>query len=242
MDPQTAKQRVMQYVRTHSGLEQPLPYLRMSKIGYCPRWLYDHFGRSNDTGLPSNQAHLNCISGTMYESKMLELLAGGGICDPKWVTLPKDDSSREMVAAFDTRFRGHFDARTCDGDLVEIKSMDADQYRRFTRTSQFDRHYLWQVQAYLRYGNFERALFVSVCREPFAYWFQFVRRDELIGTRIEEKAMTVLAAIDARDPSQLTCECAHCGSERRTITPFPERAVSATVRRGCARPVSSRRS
>ena len=78
MDPQTAKQRVMQYVRTHSGLEQPLPYLRMSKIGYCPRWLYDHFGRSNDAGLPSDQAHLNCISGTMYERKMLELLAGAG--------------------------------------------------------------------------------------------------------------------------------------------------------------------
>lgn len=61
-----------------------------------------------------------------------------------------------------------------------------------------------------RYGDFRSTLFIAVCRDPFAFWFNSIRRDDSIGKRIEGKAELILAAIEAKDTANLRCELSHC--------------------------------
>lgn len=198
MDARLAKQRMEEFVREYSGVEEQLPYLRMSKIGYCPRLLFNLF--CNGKGPITDQAHLNCLSGHMIHDKMKWILVGAGVMEPRWLT-----EELTITSDFEDEFRGHPDGKTCDGDLIEIKSMDADEYRAFQNTGDIPHNFAWQIQAYMRYGSFAQTLFVAVCRDPFTYWTRSVRRDDLVGKRIEEKAKMVLAAIASGTPPPCTC-------------------------------------
>ncbi len=230
MDTRLDKEKAEQWVSKNSGLDDHLAYLGMSTIGRCPRWLYDNF--VSGRGPASVRAHLNCISGYMHEKKMLEILIGAGICSPVF-----GQTTREIVADFDTRFRGHVDGWTVDHNLIEIKSMGADDFRRFQRTRELDRNYLWQIQAYMRYGRSNQTLLVAVCRDPFMFWFDNIARDDLIGVGIEAKAKYMLAAIDHHDPP--SCECGRCGAGGPEASP-QSHAARAPIQRDYARPVSSR--
>ena len=77
MDSQSAKRQLIDYIRKNSGLEQDRHYLGMSQIGRCPR--LQHTWLLQGKGNPSDQAHLRCISGYMYEDKIRELLEGAGV-------------------------------------------------------------------------------------------------------------------------------------------------------------------
>lgn len=207
MDSQAVKHIAMQYIRDHSGLEQHRPYLGMSQIGRCPRLIYNWF--FNGKGTPTDRAHLNCLSGYMYEAKVREILEGAGVAMVRYG--PKSDHPpRELVAPFDARFVGHIDGETVDGQLLEIKSMDRDGFGVLVRTRQLPLPYYMQVQAYLRYGDYRRALVAVVERDAFDLWFVDVKRNEMAGEQIEWKAKQILGAIDAKDPAWLTCECGRC--------------------------------
>ncbi len=212
MNVREAKEKTMQYIRDHSGLELKRDYLGMSHIGRCARMQYDWFVNGKEHG-PTDRAHMNCISGHMFEAKMLDILTHAGI-----LALFE---SKELVAPFDPRFRGHIDGVTADGELVEIKTFTADAYRRIFRTQVIPVEYVYQIQTYMHYGNLPSTLFVAVSRgdgsrenDGLEFCFLNIRRDDLIGKRIEEKAKLILAAIDAGNPP--ICECGRCDIPQTT--------------------------
>jgi hypothetical protein len=60
----------------------------------------------------------------------------------------------------------------------------------------------------MRYGGWKFAWVVYVCRETFEHKVIRVRYDELRAGRLEQKALDILKAIDARE--QPKCECGYC--------------------------------
>ena len=208
-DARNVKNKMLEFVRANSGIEQKRDYLGMSQIGRCPRMLYRWIVEGK--GDASDAAHLNCISGYMLEDKMLWILAGAGLLGSKaWATLPKDDANREIVAPFDNRFRGHIDGEMFDGTLLEVKTFNADDYNRVTRTNQLPKPYIWQVQAYMRYGDYDETLMVLVCRDPFTFWTMTLKCDDRIGAAIDERARMILSALD--DGRIPVCACGRCDS------------------------------
>jgi hypothetical protein len=187
----------------------------------------------NGKGAPTDIAHLNCISGYMHERKMLDLLRGAGLL----IAEDGGANGKEIVAPFDSRFRGHIDAVARDGSLIEIKSFRGDDYARITRAepAAIPPEYLWQVNAYMRYGNFREGLMVLVCRDPFTFWMVTLKRDDALGRLIEEKAKRILAAVDAGIEPR--CECHRCENAirydptRAAHRPSGARAASAPTAR-----------
>lgn len=196
MQALVAKEKAFAWIRGNSGLEPHRPYLGMSQIGRCPRLLYHQFFEGN--GAHSDRAHIHCFSGYLYQGAVLRILAGAGLADPL-------KGEREIVAAFDSRFRGHTDGETTDGELLEIKSMSAEDYGQLVKTRRLPDLYFDQVQTYMRHGDYASALVVAVSRDSFDLFFLTVPRNDRAGERIDCKARMILAAIDARRPPHCTC-------------------------------------
>jgi len=206
MDAREAKEKLMDAVRATSPLQTQRQYLGMSQIGRCPQLQYQWFMDSK--GPVSDRMYLNAISGYMYEAKVRELLITAGVVvRNQYSQGPVGEC--ELVAPFDERFRGHTDGETRDGDLLEIKSFDREGFDDLIDGQRLPDVYFDQVQAYLRYGRYDRALVIAVQRGALDFWTLSVRRSDLVGARVEEKAKRILAAIDRREPPP--CECGRCG-------------------------------
>jgi len=172
-------------------------YLGMSGIGQCSRKLYNDLVQGRRR--PSDRGIRYCHEGYLHEQDVIERLNQEGV--------RVLEQGRELVAGFDERFRGHIDGEV-DGDLLEIKSVEdyeaLDNIRsRGARTR--DRA---QVQAYMRYGEYERALIVYKVRSNGDLWVVWVMRDEAEGERLETKALGILEAVDRMEPP--VCECGRC--------------------------------
>lgn len=200
MNGADAKRMTMKWIREHSGLDNTSRYLRMSQIGRCPAYLYNLMLHGNEAS--SDRAHLNCFSGHAWQDQVMGILIGSGVARSCGKV---SGYCRELVAEFDPRFKGHTDGEAVDGKLIEIKTFNADDYRRVTRTGVLPPAYAWQVQAYLRYGNYDRALFVCVCRDPFEWHILDIGRLDQEGDKVEAKAKLVLAAVDRGVMPECVC-------------------------------------
>jgi hypothetical protein len=195
---------LMDALRRQSGLEARRPYLGMSSISQCPRKLYFDFVEGREPATDRN--HWTCWSGYLYESALLGLLGS---------QFPGQAQSCqfEIVAGFDSRFRGHVDW-VLDGDLVEIKSTNWANFGRIIESGPNQRT-IDQVQCYMRHGAFEKAHIVYIARDvPGDQWrglplwtFEQYPLPELAG-RLDEKAQRILAAVDRGLPPG--CECGWC--------------------------------
>lgn len=194
MNAMRIKYGALDYIKAHSGLDQHRDYLGMSAIGRCPLQLYRQF--VDGRGTLTDRAHLNCYSGYFFERQVREVLVNCGAAIER---------SRELVAPFDTRFRGHIDGETVDGLLLEIKSMNTRRFDELKESHRLPREYADQVQAYMRYGPYDMAMVVTVCRESFDLFVLAIDRDDAAGAVLERKAMAVLKAIDDRTPPRCTC-------------------------------------
>ncbi len=189
-----AKEKAFTWLRGNSGLQQHRPYLGMSQIALCPRLLYHWF--MDGKGEASDRAHVHCFSGYLYQEAVGRILVGAGIAVGR---------SRELLATWDPRYRGHTDDDTCDGDLLEVKSMSAVDYAQLVKSRRLPDPYFDQVQTYMRHGDYRQALVVAVSRDSFDLFFLTVPRNERAGERIDCKARMILAAIDAQRPPHCTC-------------------------------------
>jgi hypothetical protein len=184
-------------------------YVGMSGIGGCLRDLYwravkeipgeDRLAWYGWTGY-LHEAAVKRLMGAHREA-MLTFLGG---------SVPV---GRELVAAFDERYRGHTDHELEDGTLIEIKSVNWRRFQQVRERGAFERH-VAQVQAYMRHGKYEHAIIVYVARDAdhrewvFPFWCVDVASDMLAMDRLDGRAMTVLAAIDAEMPPE--CTCGYC--------------------------------
>jgi len=176
-------------------------YLGMSQIGYCVREIYF---RVTDGKTPESAQNLNLrrlqYLGILYEQDAIARLEAQGV--------KIDARQRELVAPFDDRFRGHIDGEI-DGDLLEIKTVyNQRAIQRVRAHGVLSRHSM-QIQAYMRYGEYERAQVLYIARDSGQPWVVTVLRSEQTGEDVEAKARRILAALDRkRAPS---CQCGKCG-------------------------------
>lgn len=215
MQPAMVNQLVAKAIRQTSGLEARRAYLGMSQIAQCSRQLYFDFveGRTHQ----SARAHQTCKRGYLIEGEFKTMLASMGVLGvARGFPVLDDDtgmrmfgSEREIVAPFDSRFRGHTDGETADGDLLEIKSMTQERYELAVKLNRIEVAHYYQVQAYLRYGNYSHALVEYVSSGTFDHCAFRIALNSRVGDEIEAKAKRVLAAIDSRTPPR--CECGKCG-------------------------------
>jgi hypothetical protein len=172
-------------------------YLGMSRIGKCPRTLYDELVHGRRP--PSERSKRYCHEGYLHEHDIVERLARVGV--------PVMNRNRELVAPFDDRFRGHIDGEV-EGDLLEVKSVNDEKFCRVMDAGALPEH-MDQVQTYLRYGGYERALLVYKCRNTGEVAVVEVARDEKRGAELEAKARAILAAVDGKGELP-ACTCGFC--------------------------------
>lgn len=190
-------EKVRNYIRENSSYDTQRNYLGMSGIARCPRRLYDDFLQPSK---PTDETYRNCYLGYLWEDEAKNILEGSGIFKP--------DSERELIAPFDARFIGHTDGETIEGNLLEIKSVTAHALERIKEEGRAKRDHFWQVQTYMRYGDYSQALIAYVSRDPMEFHFISVPCLSAVGALLEEKARRVLKAIDTKQ--RPACECKRC--------------------------------
>jgi hypothetical protein len=195
-EAQISKQ-VQHFIQQNSGHEEQRQHLGMSSIGRCPRRVYDEFIAPQK---PDEAGYRGFYLGHMWEYEVKDILEGAKVYRP--------DSERELIAPFDPRFKGHTDGETTWGDLLEIKSVTSHAMEKVKSEGRVRRDHFYQAQAYMRYGGYTQALFALVCRDPFEFYFVNVEIVRSAGERLESKARSLLASIDAR--RRPACECGHC--------------------------------
>jgi hypothetical protein len=201
------KTQLCQALVKQSGLDRHRRYLGMSGIGYCPRQLYDRYlhGLSDY----DEQSHWRSWLGYLFEAGLIRLF------DNNLLT-----QHAEIVAAYDSRFRGHIDHQTADGDLVEIKSVDWYNFNRI-RAQGPKRAHRAQVQMYLRHGGWPRAFLIYVARDMpwqqawpgFPLWVFEERPDDDWADALDAKAQDILEALDGTGPLPV-CSCGRCGKSK----------------------------
>lgn len=124
----------------------------------------------------------------------------------------------EVVAGFDPRFRGHVD-HVVGNELYEVKSQNWNGFNKTLDRGPVQAH-LDQVQAYLRHGKFDTCHLVYVARDiPHWAWsgtfFEVfdVYPDESHGKALDDKAASVLAAIDRQEEPECEDGCFWCNNE-----------------------------
>lgn len=184
-------------IEKESGLDQHRDYLGISKIAECPRKAYDEY--MNGT-TPTESAHRFCYAGYHQEADVLRLLNAAGI--------EVLENGHEVVSHLDQRLRGHIDGHTLDGHLVEVKSLNADKFRRVQADGRALFKHFVQVQLYMRYGGWEQAFIIYRCRDTYEHFVVEVPYQPSSADKFERKAMALLASIDRKE--RPACECGHC--------------------------------
>lgn len=188
---------ITEYIRHNSGFEPDRNYLGMSQIGYCARRQYNQFLEGKK---PGDRDHRNAIRGYYLEKFLNEIVADLGFLKPA--------STREVVSNFDIRFRGHTDGETFGNDLVEFKTMTQKKFDELRGNRRLSTAHFMQMQAYMRYGGYERGYYIALSTETFEHCVISVIRNVRAGDLLEEKAKKILAAIDSKVPPP--CECNGC--------------------------------
>lgn len=186
------------YIFHNSNFDLKRDYLGMSKISGCPRAAVLEY-RNGFT--PSESTYRMSYAGYEQERVIKDMLTGCGVA--RLV-------NREIVATFDNRLRGHIDAETIDGDLLEIKSVSTDKFRKVQEENRPLFSHAVQVQLYMHFGNYKKCVIVYRCRETYEHAAFDVFYNHSKGREYEIKAKVILDAIDSGDLP--TCTCKRCKS------------------------------
>jgi hypothetical protein len=168
-------------------------YLGMSQIGRCPRVLWRDL--TNGRQRPGFKGLVYCHEGLVHQADVVDRLRVAGI--------DLHRREEELIAPWDGRFRGHVDGEV-EGALLEIKSLSVAGMEnvRFHGPRRRDR---LQVQAYMHYGGWDRALIVYKCWDTGRLWVEEVLYNEGVAGELEDKAREVLAAVDGGPRPRCTC-------------------------------------
>lgn len=189
-------QTINEYIEEHSGFEEIREYLGMSQLSKCSRALYWDY----KLGVQATEAsHRMSYAGYEQEANLLILLVGAKIAK---------HIKRELIAPFDNRLKGHIDTETKDGDLIELKSVSTEKFRKVLREDRPLLSHAVQVQMYMRYGEYERAFIVYRNRETYEHAVFTIKPDPIMQERYETKAINILRMIDKGIPPE--CECGRC--------------------------------
>jgi hypothetical protein len=197
ISPLTIQAALDEQITRDSGLDPHRDYLGISKVIDCPRRAVKEF-LYGMTDL-SDTAHRMCFAGYEHERSVIELLSHAGIVHYAGI---------EVTAPFDKRLKGHIDAQSVDGDLIEIKSVSTVKFQKVNESGKALRRHFLQVQLYMRYGHWQQAFVIYRCRETYEHKVIRVPYVPSQADRLEEKAKLMLAFIDREELP--ACECGHC--------------------------------
>lgn len=181
-----------------NGMELHKKYLGISHVARCSRQAFDSMADGLDAE-NDYQQRMYYVGGLFEQDVMMRLVR---------MKFAKAER-REVVAPFDDRLRGRIDGLTSWGDLLEIKSLTKSKFGLVYDAQRALHEHNDQVQLYMRYGGWEYAWIIYVCRETFEHKVIRVRYDERKAEMLEEKAKRILAALDARQGAPV-CECGYC--------------------------------
>ncbi len=183
---------------------EPRAYLSMSEIAGCPVELYRNLTRGRMPPPPEKQM-LFYLDQLLKQDLKARLAALG---------LFVEGSERELVAEFDTRFRGHTDGElrregrdlgTLFNLLLKIRPVYERDLIKLRALGRPLREHELQVQCYLRHGGYDRCELVYVARDSGALWaFDVPARVEL-ADEADRTARRVLNAVDAHVAPHCTC-------------------------------------
>jgi hypothetical protein len=117
-----------------------------------------------------------------------------------------ENCQRELVAPWDDRFRGHIDGEIA-GELFEIKSVNAERFEWVVTRGALSEH-VDQVQLYMLYGSYPSAILIYKNRETGGLWIERWFYNESHARALEERARSILLAVDRRNPP--VCTCGRC--------------------------------
>lgn len=196
MNPVMVATKLKEWTIANSGLESRT-YLGMSRIGECPQMLARELSNGKRW---TNEDALRCYAGYLWEADVKSRLETLGIY--------KRGSERELVAEFDHRYMGHTDGELRDGSLLEIKSTVQEKLNQIRRDKRIPLKNYRQVQTYMRHGHYAQALVVFVARDTGDLYTHTVIPDRACMDVMDEKALSILAALDAGELP--TCTCNRC--------------------------------
>ncbi len=192
-----ANQMIADYIRDNSKLDQHRPYIGMSNAGNCPLAIY----RAYTNGITLNdKAFRNSFRGYKMEETAKQILIGSGIMKP--------NSERHLQAVNQPLIQGNTDGETVHGDLLEIKSMSLDKFNAVVADNKLPNREYRQVQAYMHYGYYQKALVFVICPETFDTHTLWVTPNRYVIDQIVKNFATVLAAIQINKAP--TCTCSRC--------------------------------
>lgn len=184
--------RLITWTVNHGRLNNRERYIGLSKIGECPRQVYQtyfHHGLRTD----AEQLMKFYIGYASEDDVVLRLKAIG------------DYRDGEQISMFGGMVQGHTDG-SLEGKLIEIKSVGRESYLPDGRLP--DRVW-WQVQAYLRYTHYTSAWVIYLARETGRLKVFDVPEDRNMGKRIHNRVHALVRAIENR--IEPVCECGKCG-------------------------------
>jgi len=191
----------------NSGHEEHRRYLGMSQIAKCPRRLFFEVQKGTPADIDDK---LRCYKGYQMERDLLARLGLAlDLLGGDWVLTPEVGE----ISALGEQFIGHPDGELVflDGEekvLVEIKSTLQESLDRIIVKARIPTRHWWQVQCYLRFGGWERALVIYEARDTGRLYVHPVRRHKQTGERCERKARIVLDALEVGTPPR--CACGRC--------------------------------
>lgn len=183
------------------GHQERRDYLGMSSIGYCSRQIYNDLlhGKPDENG----RMHWYAFAGQLWEHALIRLLG----CQPAAEQV-------EVVAKFESRFRGHVDHVLEDGTLIECKSTNWQKFQQLF-AGPVPQH-VDQVQMYLRHGGWGQAFIIYAARDfNHGEWTGvpircfFIRPDRARQDYLDAKAQVILDCLDRGGPPP-PCDCGWC--------------------------------
>ena len=204
MEAELIKQKLIDYTVTQSGAESRR-YLGMSHIADCSRKLFASLTNPAPALTWPLESHLRCYAGYLWERDIKARLQALGLYVP--------GSERELVAGFDSRFKGHTDGeisgeQSGERHLLEVKSTHPDKLQRIIADKWLPVDNYQQVQVYLRHGDYTKAYVVYVCRDTGQMHVAEVFPNVRLQADLDYKARRVLAAVDTGQSPR--CECGRC--------------------------------
>lgn len=191
------KQILQERVEASCRYETKRNYLSMSKIAECSRKLA--LEMINGTK-PDYQTRGRCWLGYHFEDIIAQWLIEEKILLPT--------SRGKEISAFEGKFKGHIDGHTEQMKLIEIKSLNEIKFQKLLSDIKVPTRNFLQTQTYMYNGGFKEAMIIYVCRETMEFAVRSFKRADIIGQRMNEKALKIIDALNAMEIPD--CDCGYC--------------------------------
>lgn len=190
------ERRLIDWTAANSGHDAHRRYIGLSGIGDCPLVIYRRVTQGTPATTPEKMRTALCYE---LEAALRERLRRMGIM--AW-----PHGNQYTVQSPGGVATGHIDGALDDGDLVEFKTLEREEWMLCQRLP--SRRILHQVTSYMHFGGFKRGHVVYLARDTGTVRVVPVSVDIRVVREIEETIRTVRAALDSGTPP--ACRCGRC--------------------------------